>query len=342
MKEILIGDNETGKRLDALLRQTMPGASAGFLYKMLRKKNITLNHQKADGKERLGKGDVIRIYFAEETLNKLSVGTIPTSNLDHRGASAQKADYFIDCFRKVEKKGHIPILYQDKDLIAVNKPAGLLSQKSSPESVSLNEWLIGYLLNQSIITPDQLLTYRPGVVHRLDRNTSGVVVCACNLKAARVLSNAVKDRRMQKYYRCITYGKYNAEAELKGFLAKNNSNCVKVISGEKQVPKDAKSYEMNVRLLDYNNDRNLSYLEIELVTGRSHQIRAVLSDLGFSIVGDPKYFGAINNKLLCKEFNITHQLLHAQRLVFPDDFSDDLTSLNGVIIEAEDKFPPLF
>ena len=342
MKEILIGDNETGKRLDALLRQTLPSASSGFLYKMLRKKNITLNGHKADGSERLAMGDVIRIFFAEETLNKFSAAKSSTSDSSISAPLVRNADYFIDCMRRIENKGKIEIVYEDADLIAINKPAGVLSQKSSPDSESVNEWLIGYLLNKGIITPDQLLTYRPSSVNRLDRNTSGLMLCACNLNAARVLSNALKGREIHKYYQCVVHGKYDSDALLRGFLYKDNSNIVKIIHDNKKVPENVKSYEMNVRILQYNNDHNVTLLEIELVTGRSHQIRAVLSDLGFPIVGDQKYFSAKNNKLLCQKFNITHQLLHAQRIEFPDDFDDRLISLQGVVLIAENMFPALF
>ena len=338
----MIGDNEIGKRLDALLRQTLPSASSGFLYKMLRKKNITLNDHKADGSERLAKGDVIRVYFAEDTLNKFSAIKSSSSDSSISGPSIRSAEYFIDCMHRIENKGKIEIVYEDTDLIAINKPAGVLSQKASPDSISINEWLIGYLLNNGIITPDQLLTYRPSIVNRLDRNTTGLVLCACNLNAARVLSNAVKGHTIRKFYHCIVHGKYDNNAVLRGFLVKDNSNFVKQIPEGSEVPKNAKSYEMKVSDIGYNNNYNASMLEIELVTGRSHQIRAVLSDLGFPIVGDKKYFNPKYNNLLCEKFNITHQLLHAQRIEFPADFDDRLVLLRGTILTAKNKFPVLF
>lgn len=327
--------------MDALLRKSLPNAGSGFLYKMLRKKNITLNGKKADGTERLAKGDVIRIFFAEETLNKFSGVNTKASDLDDFSPQDDPLEYYDDCYRKIENKGKIQIVYEDADLVVINKPKGILSQKSTKESISINEWLIGYLLSKRIITPDQLFTYRPSVVNRLDFNTSGLLLCACSLKAARVLSKAIKDRSVRKFYRCIVYGKYNAGAVLRGYIVKNNNNFVNVCSGDDPLPENARSIESKVTFLEYNNINDVSRLEIELVTGRSHQIRASLFSAGFPIVGDRKYFDAKNDRLLCKKFNISSQLLHAYRLEFPDNFSDLLPALNGVILTAPEMFPPL-
>lgn len=341
MKEILIGDNETGKRLDVLLRQSLPHAGSGFLYKMLRKKNITLNGHKADGTERLAKGDLVRIFFSDDTLNKFSGTKMSTSDLDDTGPENVNAGYFINCYEIIENKGKIGIVYEDEDVIVINKPSGLLSQKSTPESISVNEWLIGYLLTKGIITPDQLFTYRPSVVNRLDRNTSGLLLCACNLKAARALSKAVKERRVGKFYRCIVYGKYIGRAVLRGYMLKDNDNFVNVFEEDENVPENAKYMESKVTFLKYNNTHDVSLLEIELVTGRSHQIRVSLFCEGFPIVGDRKYFRPENDSVLLKEFNISNQLLHAYRLDFTCFHDDDLPGISGRILTAEDMFPPL-
>lgn len=342
MKEICIGKNESGKRLDSFLNGYLSGATPGFLYKMLRKKNITLNNRKADGKERLVKGDVVRIYFADETLSKFIDPKFKNAlNGDFSDFKKIGDDYAI-AYKKIENRDNIEILFENDDLIVLNKPAGILSQKSKTDDLSINDWLIGYLINSCKITPEQLMTYRPSVVNRLDRNTSGVMLCACSLLSARVLSKALREHQIRKFYRCVVCGKYNAGAVLHGFMTKDSSKNVNVFRTENSGSEKAKYSETKVELLDYNNALDVSLLEIELVTGRSHQIRSSLCASGFPILGDLKYSGDKNNKQLSKKYNISHQLLHAVRLEFPEDFEDGGMGVSGRYFEAPDMFPPLF
>ena len=153
MREIRIGEAEAGQRMDKFLFRCLPGAGKSFLYKMMRKKNIVLNGKKATGSELLKAGDALKIFFSEETLEKFSAEPAETKHvLDRR-----------------------LIVYEDEQMIAVNKPAGMLSQKAVPSDVSLNEYLTGYLCREK----DTLAAagrFRPGVCNRLDRNTSGLVL----------------------------------------------------------------------------------------------------------------------------------------------------------------------
>ncbi len=138
MKEIIVSDNEAGKRLDGFLDTYLREASKGFIYKMLRKKNITLNDKKADGKEKLSKGDSIKIFFSDETLLKFR---------GDRDAALQR-----DIKSVADKYEELPVIYEDENIVLVNKPRGMLSQKASPQDLSLNEWLIEYLLKTGAVT----------------------------------------------------------------------------------------------------------------------------------------------------------------------------------------------
>ena len=167
MQQLTIGKNQAGQRLDKFLKKAFPNAGTGFLYKMLRKKNITLNGKKAEGKEILAQGDEIKCFFSEETFSSLSGIEDRETTSDYRKAYRSLKD--------------ISVLYEDEDILLLNKPAGVLTQKAKPEDLSLNEWLIGHLLATDAITEADLATFHPSVCNRLDRNTSGIVLCAESL-----------------------------------------------------------------------------------------------------------------------------------------------------------------
>ena len=164
MKEIVIRENEAGQRLDKLLGKYLSQAPKSFLYKMLRKKNITLNGKKAEGKEQTCAGDVVRIFLSDETYAKFSSGT-------HQGFQIEK----------IPSLDPAQIIYEDHHILILNKPAGILSQKANPEDVSVNEQILSYLLEKGELTEEELKTFRPSVCNRLDRNTSGLLIAGKTL-----------------------------------------------------------------------------------------------------------------------------------------------------------------
>ncbi len=308
MKEFTIGPNESGKRLDSFLAGILKEASKGFIYKMLRKKNITLNGGKADGKEKLSQGDQVRIFFSDETFDKMR-GTVG----DDRSLSSGRA---------ISEFGPLPVIYEDDDIILVNKPAGVLSQKADKKDISLNEWLIEYLLSSNAVTLQDLETYRPSICNRLDRNTSGLVICARSLAGARYMSELIKDRSIDKYYRTIVYGELKGSLKLTGYLYKDEyTNKVKIRSSDPH--DDRYSYiETEYEPLKYLADKDLTLLEIKLITGKPHQIRAHLSSIGHPIIGDIKYGGR-------RYKGLDHQLLHSYRVVFPGECKKPFEYLSG-------------
>ena len=328
MKEITITSNEAGKKLDKFLSQYFSNASMGFLYKMLRKKNIVLNKKKATGKEALKEGDIISVFFADETFDKFA------------GSGSDNTDEYLNAFKRF---GNLEIIYEDDHILLINKPCGILSQKAEGKDLSLNEWLIGYLLDQNKISQEQLKAFRPSVCNRLDRNTSGIVICSKSLSGARKMAEILKDRSLHKYYRTIVSGTFTEEMDVDGYLVKDEkTNTVKLFDSEVKDSsriqtsfKPIRSYELNAG----SSKLKLSEIEVLLHTGKTHQIRAHLSSLGFPIVGDTKYGNERVNKLLKEQFKLKYQLLHAHRLVFPE-FDDEFSYLSGKEFKA--PLPEMF
>lgn len=209
MYQTKITEKEAGQRFDKYLHRILPNAGSSFLYKMLRKKNITLNDRKADGSEKIAVDDSVKIYFAEETLLKFR-GLADTSASEHtlhaEGPEKQPQNITNDYLAAYHKISSVRILYENRHILLADKPAGVLSQKAKPTDRSLNEWLIGYLLDSGFMTEQELTMYKPSVCNRLDRNTSGIVLCAKSLQGAQILGELLKNRTLHKYYQTYVRG----------------------------------------------------------------------------------------------------------------------------------------
>ena len=380
MQEFVVARAEAGGRFDKYLKRLLPLASSGFLYKMLRKKNITLNDKKAEGKEILAEKDVVKLFFSEETYLKFAgrSGGVPgqdgadqesKGSVKMSGKNGQEAGFSLfpdkgcperysfrksgEGYRKAYRQlGKIPVIYEDEDILILNKPAGVLSQKAKREDVSLNEWMIGYLLEKKEISEDGLLRFCPSVCNRLDRNTSGLLLCGKTLRGSRFLSEILRDRSLHKYYLTYAEGKIEHPITLKGYLKKETErNRVKVISEEeyrekvlmaepeeyqekvlttesevyqkkatgsagrkKEYQEEYHRIETVIKPLSYSKEMDCTKLEILLMTGKSHQIRAHLSEIGHPVLGDIKYGWKPRRKA---EMGLKYQLLHAHKVEFP-------------------------
>lgn len=313
MKEIRIGENESGQRLDKFLLKYMNRAPKSFLYKMMRKKNITLNGKKAQGNEQLKKGDTVKLFLSEETIEKFS----------------EKQDYAGNA------EAELDILYEDKHTIFINKPVGMLSQKAGQKDASLVEHLIAYLLKTGQIRPDELASFRPSVCNRLDRNTSGIVAAGKTLTALQELSRMFRERTIRKYYLCLVAGTVTEKKRISGWLSKDEkTNKVAVRSAP-----DGESVPIETEYRPVRSRDETTLLEVHLITGKTHQIRAHLASEGHPIIGDYKYGSRAVNESFRKEYGLTSQLLHARRLCFPE-CGGTLAYLSGREIEA--PVPPLF
>ena len=312
MREIVIEKNEAGQRLDKFLAKYMNEASKSFFYKMMRKKNITLNGKKCEGNEKLAEGDVVKLFLAEDTIEKFS--------------SVQVQEV---------KKVDLDILYEDDEIILVNKPAGMLSQKAKETDESLVEYLIDYLLESGKLTESGLRAFRPSVCNRLDRNTSGIVAAGKSLAGLQMLSGVFKDRSIHKYYQCLVSGEIRDVKTVDGWLLKDEKkNQVRILTEAKRFGGrggDEEPKRIRTKYEPIATDGRFTLLKVTLLTGRSHQIRAHLASLGHPIVGDSKYGGV--SKVNPSGRTVKYQLLHSYRLEFPK-LAEPFAYLSGKVFEA--------
>ena len=300
MKEFIIQKNEENQRFDKYLKKLLPNASTSFLYKMMRKKNIVINKKKVEGNEKLKAGDVVSIFLSDETFDKFHV------NLEEL-----KKEY--DALKSLNLKG-LNIVFEDDEMIVADKPYNMLSQKASGKDLSANEYLLGYMINKGALSFEEFQTFRPSVVNRLDRNTTGLLLFGKTLNALQQLGEGIRERSIEKYYRAIVAGELKEELELKGYLLKDEKT--NKVSFHKEQVEGADYIETGVKPLVSKN--GLTLVEIHLITGKTHQIRLHLSTIGHPILGDMKYGDEKINKKYYESHKVNHQLLHAYRLEFPD------------------------
>lgn len=349
MQSVIIGKNQAGQRLDKFLHKYLPNAGTGFLYKMLRKKNITLNGKKAEGAELLNVNDKVCFFFSDETFEKFSGKKADENSVAAGGQnlstkSRQLLAEYEAAYRKL--KG-ITVLYEDEHILALNKPAGILTQKAAVTDLSLNEWLIGYLLESSPQLARELDTFRPSVCNRLDRNTSGIVLCGKSLAGLQYLSRCIKERTIGKFYRTIVWGNLERAEQIQGFLVKDHATnrvSVRTVDVTNQASNgDAGTETPSLIKTAYkpiSASGNYTLLEVELITGKTHQIRAHLASIGHPLIGDFKYGKESVNRSLKKQFGLEYHLLHAYRITFPEDAGEVGGILSGRTITA--PYPTAF
>ena len=315
MKEFTITKAEEGQTLFKYLCKLLPQAPTSLFHKSFRKKNITWNDKKCMGKEILREKDNIKIWFSDETFHTFSE--------KKKADPSQKKSAFSFSRR---------IIYEDEHILIVDKLAGILTQSDSSNELSLNDALLDYCHYNNHSTA------KPSVCNRLDRNTSGIVLCGKTVKGLQMLNEIIKNRTLRKDYRCIVLGKTKEQDTLKGFLIKNKAaNRVTVITEPKEntVPIETR-YK---RISTMEKTGNIcSLLEVRLITGRPHQIRAHLASIGHPILGDRKY-GNKKSLEISKDLHIPHQLLCACSITFPKmDGTFDYLSKRKFTISAKIEY----
>jgi 23S rRNA pseudouridine955/2504/2580 synthase len=280
---------------------------------MLRKKNITLNGKKATGNEMLLIGDEISVFFSDETFDKM------------RGISSE-----LDVSAYILQEDPLDIVYENDDFIAINKPKNMLSQKAKDTDVSLNEYVLSYLLKNHKMKAEDLSYYRPSCINRLDRNTTGLIFAAKTYKGAKELSLLFKEKNHPKVYRCICAGEIKEEQLLKHFLCKDEeTNTVRITS--EVVPK-AKEIITGIKPIKSNG--KITLLEVKLYTGRTHQIRAHLSYINHPVIGDYKYGNDSINKEYKTKYSISSQMLHS--------FAMDIPEIGELTAAVPEEFEKVF
>lgn len=301
MKEFIITEKEAGQRLDKYLLKYLNRAPKSFVYKMLRKKNIKLNKNKATGNELLTKEDLVQLFLSDATIEEF------------RQVNESKVDY-----------SRLDIVYEDKHLMLINKPIGLLTQKEDKKSISVIDMAISYLQDKGEYDPNIDIGTKPGLCNRLDRNTSGLVIVGKNLNALQQLNKAIREHEVDKFYMTLAKGEVKEPIVLDNYLVKD-SVTNKVSIHQKRLEN---STHVKTRIKPIRTFGNYTLCEIQLITGKSHQIRAHMSSIHHPILGDSKYGDSMENLRFKKTCGLSTQLLHAYKITF-SGLEEPIAYLNG-------------
>ncbi len=287
MKEIIITKNEENQRLDKFLLKYMNRASKGFVYKMLRKKRIKYNGGKAEGNELLQAGDTLRLYLSDETIQ---------SFMEEKTIAAAKRRFGI--------------VYEDDRLLVVSKPAGLLTHpEKSSDTDTLIDQVLYYLYQKGEYTPEAESSFTPALCNRLDRNTSGIVIAGKTLQAVQAVNEIIRSRKLNKFYLTLVAEEIREAGEITAYLTKDTErNQVRISKREGSGAKTVTKY----RPLAYA--KGFTLLEIQLITGKTHQIRAHMQAIGHPVAGDRKYGSEHTNQRLREKYALSNQFLHALRV----------------------------
>jgi len=308
MREIIIGANDAGQRLDHFLMKAVPALPPSLRQKFLRTKHIKLNGKKTEAGVKLTEGDVLRFFIHDDFFVKPDPDT---------------------AFRTLTPK--VNVLYEDENILLANKPAGMVVHEDEKEEINtLINHIKAYLFKKGEWDPDKEQSFTPALCNRIDRNTQGIVIAAKNAASLRILNQKIKDRELHKVYLCVVHGEMQPKnGTLKHFLSRDlEEKRVYVYDTPR---KDAKTAVTHYRTLAVKD--RLSLIECELITGRTHQIRAQFAHAGHPLLGDGKY----GTNEINRGHSEKYQTLCSYKLTF--DFTTDagiLAYLNGKSFSIKD------
>ncbi len=296
MKEFIITKNDATLRLDKFIVKSCPTLPTSLMFKYIRTKRIKVNGKRAEISTRLNEGDIVSAYINDEFFIK------PKPTYD-----------FLSAPKKFD------IVYEDENIILVDKKQGVLVHPDKNEYTNtLIARIQHYLYDKGEYNPDDENGFRPALANRIDRNTGGIVIAAKNAEALRILCDKIKARELQKKYLAVVHGTPKQKiATLEGYLQKNEERNMVFLSSNRN--NDGKTIKTKYKVLSSKN--NLSLIEVELITGRTHQIRAHMASIGHPLLGEGKYSKSNDKKL-----GFDKQALYSYSLEF--DFKTDAGILN--------------
>ncbi len=297
MKELTVGKNDAGQRLDRFLDKAVPLLPASLCQKYIRLKRVKVNGRGADRSYRLAEGDVLSLYISDEFFDR------PTEENAYKKIAAPRLD----------------IVYEDENMLLADKKVGMLCHSADGSEVSrtLIANIQSYLYRKGEWRPWEERSFAPALCNRIDRNTGGIVIAAKNAEALRILNQKIRDREIDKYYLCAVYGQISPPSgRLEGYIFKDAAKNRVYVRKRSEV--GTKTAVTEYRTLEVRN--GLSLLECRLLTGRTHQIRAQLAAAGHPLLGDGKYGGR-----QAPGFDEKRQALYSYKLVF--SFATDAGSL---------------
>lgn len=296
-KDITIGQNDAGQRLDRFLIKAFPSLTAGVINKAVRNKDIKINGKRSEISYKLKCSDVLYIYMPDRLLE----------------TKAESKDF-------TQAGNQLNIIYEDENILLADKEQGLAVHSDESGNVdTLINRIKKYLYEKGEFQPENENSFAPALCNRIDRNTGGIVIAAKNAEALRILNEKIKNRELTKKYLCIVIGKPDKEEALLTAYLQKDSESNQVTITDKKTSENL-TIKTKYKVLD--SFGKLSLLEVDLLTGRTHQIRAHMAHIGHPLLGDGKY--GINR--INKEFGFKMQALYSYKLRF--DFVKDAGKLN--------------
>ena len=309
MKSFLIGKNDANQRLDKFISKSVPNLPKTLMYKYIRTKRIKVNRKKSDIAARLVEGDIVEMYINDEFFVKSE------TRYDFSGASSK-----------------IDIIYEDENILLLDKKVGLLCHPDDKEYIdNLIARVKKYLYEKGEYDPDRENSFTPALVNRIDRNTGGIVIAAKNAESLKILNAQMKERNLKKTYLCVVHGVMERKSGLlEGWLVKDEQkNKVRVYTRPRD---DAKEIRTKYKVIENDTKNNLSLVEVDLLTGRTHQIRAHFASIGHPLLGDGKY----GTNDLNKKLGYKTQFLYSYKLAFElDENAGSLSYMNGRVFTVD-------